>query len=229
MQVAAATASSLIITRVSHAQQPVLSEDDATAVGYWVQDAVQRSNGQIVALGRQGDPFGPMRIINQNGDFLTGDIGGGPPQSVEWSPDGSAVLVTAGGRRYVASVNGSVQDITDSTAGSTGIGWVTGGLPSGGGTGSSSGAPPDFVPSGVVEGSRYTPGQQLRVLSESLNLRAQPNTGAEVVGGVFSGEYVAVLAGPASFDGIEWWQVQTASGNVGWLAGVINGFDTLAG
>jgi hypothetical protein len=32
VQVAAVTASSLIIARVSHAQQPILSEDDATAV-----------------------------------------------------------------------------------------------------------------------------------------------------------------------------------------------------
>lgn len=97
---------------------------DASAVGWWVQNAVQRPGGQIVALARQGDRFGPMQLVDQYGTPLTGAIGWSAPSRVQWSPDRSAVLATAGGRHYVAYVNGVIQDITDGvTPGST-VGWL---------------------------------------------------------------------------------------------------------
>jgi hypothetical protein len=89
-------------------------------------------------------------------------------------------------------------------------------------------APDDgFIPAGVVEGSRYSPGQQLRVLVESLNVRAEPNINAEPVASLFQGEYVAILAGPAPADNLTWWRVQIANGSVGWIAAEINGFATI--
>ena len=85
------------------------------------------------------------------------------------------------------------------------------------------------VPSGVVEGSRYLPGQQLRVLSiDGLNIREAPSTTAPVVGGVVQGDYVAILAGPVETANLVWWQVKAASGVQGWVAGAIGGFDTLS-
>jgi hypothetical protein len=134
------------------------------------------------------------------------------------------VLVVAGGRLYVANINGSVIDITGS-AGSSAVNWVSGGLPP---SASTEGVPQNLVPPGVVEGSRYQPGQQLRVVFEGLNMRAEPNQNGAIIGGVFQGEWVAILAGPYNTsDGIEWWRIQTANRVVGWIAGEIGGTSTL--
>lgn len=201
---------------------------DASAAGLWMMKAVQRPNGDIVALGRAGSSTGPMRIYDQNGTALTGDIGSGPPERIAWSPDRSAVLVVAGGRVYVAGVNGSIRDITSSLGGSEAVNWISGGLPEGAQPPPEVDLPDDFIPSGVIEGSRYTPGQQLRVLSElGLRVRVEPSTSANQLGSVETNEFVAILAGPVRRDGIEWWRVQNAAGLVGWIAGEIDGFSTL--
>jgi len=206
---------------------------NAAQNGYWVQNAVQRPNGQIVALGRQGDRNGPMRIIDSAGNFLTGDIGVGPPERVEWSPDRSSVLLIVGGRYYIAQVNGFVSDITSSVGSARAVNWVSGGLPEGarpsldGPTSQGSTAPSGEIPSGVVEGSIYSAGQQLQVASESLNLRDNPGLNSTSIGSLSQGAYVVVLAGPASIDGFFWWFVQTANRQTGWIAGEINGFSTL--
>ena len=55
---------------------------DASAAGLWVQDAVRRPNGQIVALGRPGGPYdnAPVALYNQNGTRLSGFIGAAAPK-----------------------------------------------------------------------------------------------------------------------------------------------------
>jgi hypothetical protein len=200
---------------------------NAGAAGWWVQNAVQRSNGQIIALGRPGNRHGAMQIINQAGTPLTGFIGYAEPYRVRWSPDRSAVLVsTIDGRHYVAHVNGSIQDITGDV-GNSPVDWVNGPLPPvrmGGGGGS---VPSSYIPSGVIEGSRYYSGQQLRINYGSLNLRSAPSQYNTPVGVVTYGEWVAILAGPVNAEGVEWWYIQNAAGLTGWIAGKIGGVDTL--
>jgi hypothetical protein len=57
--------------------------------------------------------------------------------------------------------------------------------------------PQSAIPSGVVAGSRYQAGQQLRVYTEALNVRSQPTTSqANVVEVLARGDYVAILAAP---------------------------------
>src|SRR5690606_39260266 len=91
--------------------------------------------------------------------------------------------------------------------------------------------PADYIPPGVIEGSRYQPRQQLRVQSTTgqLNLRQSPalDAAALLPNGLPNGSYVAILAGPVTADGVEWWQVQTAAGQQGWMAGQIDGVDVL--
>lgn len=208
--------------------------------GFWYQHAVQNPNGTVYALGRAGGRLDntPVAIYNGNGQAVTGAIGSTAPSRVAWSPDRSAVLVvTRDGRQYVANINGTVNDITSATGGAI-PSWITGGLPAGaqqvgngstGGNGGTGGNAGGAIPGGVIEGSRYAPGQQLRVQRESLNIRDVPNlTTSTVIGGALFNEYVAILAGPVNADGIEWWQVQLANGVQGWIAGQIDGFDTLA-
>jgi len=200
----------------------------------WVQNAVQ-SNGGLVGLGRAGDMNGAMRLVNQNGEFLTGDIGGSRPLDVKWNPERSVAFVrTEDGRAYLASINGQVEDLSGRIGDIQAVAWVQGELPpvltapsSDTGEGYVGG-----IPAGVIEGSAYAPGQQLIIQSSTggLNLRVDPSTTAGVVIYVFSGEYVAVLAGPTETqaDGYtyRWWKVQTAAGAQGWMAGAINGVAT---
>lgn len=91
---------------------------DASAAGLWMQDAVRRPDGQIVALGRPGGPHdnGAVALYNQFGQAISGPIGSAAPDAVEWYPDRSAVVVTVGDRQYAANaVSGIVVDTTDLT------------------------------------------------------------------------------------------------------------------
>ncbi len=203
---------------------------NGSSAGLWLQSAVQRPNGGLIALGRPGAPDGPLAIYDQNGTPLTAPIGNAYPSDIAWSPDRSAALLTVSDRVYVARVDGTIRDITDNV-GDRAVNWVSGGLPAGAQPAADAlQIPEDYIPGGVIEGSRYTPGQQLRVIaSDGLRIRVEPSIAANQLGGADNGEFVAILAGPVRFDDIEWWRVQTASGLVGWLAGEINGFSTLGG
>ena len=83
---------------------------DGSSRGLWIQHAAQRRDGSFVALGRPAAEQA-VRIIDQNGNFLTGPIGGAAPQSVAWNTDRSAVSVIAGGRQYIAYVDGRVTEV----------------------------------------------------------------------------------------------------------------------
>nr|MBA3872586.1 SH3 domain-containing protein [Anaerolineae bacterium] len=216
--------------------------------GLWMGFASQANDGSVYALGAPGDRNGPreaLRIYNMSGQAITGTIGDGFPDRVEWSPDGRAVFVQTNGRQYIANINGQIQDISGQVAGARAINWVNGDLPQGNdggnvptgggiapvgqpdtGTGSQ---PAGQLPSGVVEGSEYQPGTQLRVYVQELNVRTAPGVNSPIARGLplITGDYVVILAGPVDADGARWWQVQTADNVIGWIAGAINGSPTL--
>jgi hypothetical protein len=220
---------------------------DAEANGLWMGFANQARDGQVYALGAPGDrsgPRAPLAIYNMSGVPLTAPIGDGSVERVEWSPDGTAVFLQVGGRQYIANINGSIQDITGQVAGTRAVNWVDGELPPATNlappanssaptivpVGATAAPPSGPIPSGVIENNTfgYTPGQQLRVYVDGLNIRSAPTITAGVVRApLLTGEYVAILAGPVTADGVVWWQVQTADGVVGWIAGEINGGRTL--
>ena len=188
---------------------------DASARGLWMQDAVRRPDGGVVALGRTGGPGqdAPVALYDSAGRRLSDFIGTSAPSAVRWYPDRSAAAVTVGGRQYTVHVDSrSLRDTTDLTRNpSFGAGGV--------------GAAP--LPQAVVRGSEYLPGQQLRSL-RNLNVRAEPSTAAAIVGGLFVGDYLAILAGPYESEGYRWWRVQTADNVFGWVAGVIGGRPSIA-
>jgi hypothetical protein len=204
---------------------------DGSARGLWIQNGVQRPGGGLIALGRPGDRNGPMHLIDQSGAFLSDPIGGAAPRVVRWSPDRSQVYIeTIDGRKYIAGINGRIEDITDRVGGVQAVAWVSGNLPPSADTTGAGSVPPDFIPSGVIEGQRFQPGQQVIVSSPTgqLNLRSSPELiDGNIVGGVTNGEYVAILAGPRVTENIEWWQVQLVSGQRAWIAAVIDGVPVL--
>ena len=66
---------------------------DSGSIGLWMQDAVERPNGQIVALGSPNGANSPQRLYDSSGTPLTTQIGFAAPERVTWSPDRSAALV----------------------------------------------------------------------------------------------------------------------------------------
>ena len=188
---------------------------DATGLGLWLRDAVKRPNGQVVALGRPGHPgSGPVALYDSNGTQLTGFIGDAAPEDVRWYPNRSQVVVSVQGRQYAVQAEGG--GIVDATERLSNPQFSTSGF------GSST------IPSGVVQGSEFAPGQQLRMLRD-LNIRQEATTGSPVVGTLDPGDYVAILAGPHRESRYEWWQIQTANDIVGWIAAKIDGQPTVQG
>ena len=187
---------------------------DATAAGLWVQDAVRRPNGQIIALGRPGGPHdnAPVALYDQYGRRLSGSIGGAAPDAARWYPQRDFVVVTVQGRQYTVQVDGGL--ITDSTDLIRNPSFGTGNV----------GVAP--IPSAVIQSSEYQPGEQLRIV-QGLSIHQAPSTGAQFIGGLIAGDYVAIIAGPYDNEGYRWWRVQTANNVLGWIAGVIDRVPTL--
>ena len=186
---------------------------DASALGLWVRDAVRRPNGQVVALGRPGGPgSGPVALYDSSGRQLTGFIGDAAPEDVRWYPNRSLVVVSVQGRQYTVQVaGGSIVDATERLSNPQF---------------SASGFGSSTIPSGVVQGSEFAPGQQLRMLRD-LNIRQEATTSSPVVGSLDPGDYVAILAGPHREGRYEWWRIQTANDIVGWIAAKIDGQPTV--
>lgn len=201
---------------------------NGSSLGLWLQNGVQGPDGQLYALGRQGDMNGAMRIFNGAGSPVTEIIGQVKPIAVKWNPNRDRVYVlTEDNRKYTASIYGDIEEITAQVGDIQAVEWVSGRLPpiaEQPATISLTELPPDYLPAGVIEDTRFQAGQQLRVNTDVgfLNLRAQPTVTDNIISVLENGSYVAILAGPKFNEGYEWWQVQTASGLNGWLAAVID-------
>jgi hypothetical protein len=205
---------------------------DSGARGLWLQDAVERPDGQIVALGSFAGAQSPMSLYDSTGKALTTQIGSAPPTRAAWSPDRSAVLVEVDDgimlHYYVAGVDGSVREITASVAGALAIEWVGGVLPPS--SDQPAQAVPTLVPTPVVQ-SQYglNVNEAVQVISPAgVNLRSAPSTDAPIITLLQAFEYVVIVAGPVQNEGIIWWQVQTATNLIGWVAESVNGIQLLS-
>lgn len=200
---------------------------DSGSAGLWLQNAVQRPDGQIAALGSAVGANSPMRLFDGGGVPLTEPIGSAAPEQVIWSPDRSAALVVTfdgfARRYYVASVRGTVQEITASVAGAMAVEWV-GGAPA-------TASQPQATPVPTADRGNYGLGvnQQVQVISPAgLNLRAEPSTSSGELALLNAFEYVLIVGGPVEAEGLVWWQVQRATGMLGWAAESANGVQLLS-
>ena len=186
---------------------------NGSASGLWLQDAVERPDGTLVALGSPGGPNSPQALYRQDGTALTAPISDSAPRRVAWSPDRSAVLIVTAiegfaPRYFVASVDGMVQEITGAVADALAVEWAT--------------TLPDSVPIAPITAptaATLTVGGRAEVVfPEGLNLRAAPSINAEATGLLELGEDMDVLEGPVSADGLTWWRVRTDINREGWAA-----------
>ncbi len=189
---------------------------DASANGLFIADAVQRPNGQVLAIGREGGAFDGAyrmyRIDNGVATPISGFVGGSPPQSITWSANYNEAVLTVGGQQVIINANnGGINNATTSGEIQVGAGFTT----------NSSGetvlqAPP---PTGVVANSRYVAGQQIQFVGETArNMRIQPSTSAAFADVIIQGDFVSVLAGPYETEGYEWWQVSNRNGTRAWVS-----------
>lgn len=225
---------------------------DGSAVGLWVQDAVERPDGQIVALGSPNGASSAQSLYNASGQAISGQIGTGAPERVAWSPDRSAVLVVvndtsnpAGAvrRYYVAQVDGTISEITGQVAGALAVEWLSS-LPlpltptvpptaTPEPTSAATIAPVgEVAPVGAAQAeSAYgiRVNQQVQVVAPAgVYLRAQPSQSAVQVQLLNYFEYVVTISGPREAEGLLWWQVQTAAGQLGWVAEAVGGLQLLS-
>ncbi|MFN8563585.1 MAG: hypothetical protein U0703_18665 [Anaerolineae bacterium] len=191
---------------------------DSGAGGLWLQNAVQRPGGEIVALGSALGANSPMRLFDGGGVPLTDPIGTAAPERVVWSPDRSAALVVVfdgfSTRYYVASVSGA-QEITG--AHRRGAGGRMG----------RRGAAAHQRPA-----RRAAHTDRAALNPEPLRAGGQPAGAGDRPGGAEPAclpvdrsartgaaqrlEYVVIIGGPVESEGLLWWQVQAANGMVGW-------------
>lgn len=189
---------------------------DATANGLFIADAIQRGNGQIIAVGREGGagdgPYRLYRIENGVATPISGFVGNSPPSSITWSPNFANVVLTVGGAQFVVNAgNGSFSQAT--TSGTVQVGGNVTNNPDGT---SVVAAPP---PTGVIAGTRYEAGQQIQHIgTQNRNMRSQPSTAAGFVDVVAPGEFVTVLAGPYEAENFQWWQVSNVNGTRAWIS-----------
>jgi len=193
---------------------------DASAKGLWLQDAVRRPNGQIVALGREGGFGGPLRlyrIANGTATPMSNFVGDRTPDSVRWSLNYAEVILAFGDQQFIVNANtGAVQsvvlnqiDVGGTSSDEAGIAPI----------GEREPAPAAGIPSGVVAGSTYDAGAQIRYLGEiPRNMRTQPALASAISDVVNPGEFVTVLAGPVEADGYTWWQVSNARNVQAWVS-----------
>ncbi len=202
---------------------------DGSARGLWLQDAVERPNGQIVALGSSGGAGSAMSIYDASGTPLTAPIGTTAPERVAWSPDHSAALVVVndGVTRtyYVAEVSGTIREITASIAGALAVEWI-GGVPAIPAAGAS--AAPTLTPAVASQyGLRVNSAAQV-IAPAGVNLRAEPSRDGAVLQLLNAFEWVLLIGGPVEADGMIWWQVQSAASQIGWAAESAGGVQLLS-
>lgn len=189
---------------------------DATANGLFIYDAVQRPNGQIIAVGREGGAFDGAyrlyRIANGAATPISNYVGNGVPQDVTWATNYAEAVLTVNGVQYIVnSSNGAINVATTTGSVQVGPGFT---LDASGQT-QAQGLPP----TGVVAGSRYSAGQQIQYIGfQPRNMRTQPAVSAAFSDVIIPGEFVTVLAGPYEADGYIWWEVSNARNIRAWVS-----------
>lgn len=214
---------------------------DGSAVGLWLQDAVERPDGQIVALGSPNGFASPQSLYNSSGQPISGQIGTGKPERVAWSPDRSAVLVVvndtsnpAGAvrRYYITGVDGTISEITGQVAGALAVEWLNAMpaplTPTAPPSPTAAPAQATIAPVSVVAPVGEVPvesaygirvNQQVQVIAPlGVYLRAQPSQSAVQLQVLYSYDYIVVIGGPVQLEGLIWWQVEIGSGRSGWVA-----------
>jgi uncharacterized protein YgiM (DUF1202 family) len=158
-----------------------------------------QSDADAAAIASGKYPFG-TELLLLNGQANVRNAAGSEAATLTEIDEGEIVTVQAGPEQ----VGGSDWYQVETEGGVTG--WI------------------DASQFAVAQGGPVlSPGTERQVITDSLNLRAAPGTGSEVVSGLVAGDTVSIVSGPQVVDDFDWYEVETAFGESGWLAGVYLG------
>lgn len=210
----------------------------------WVQDAVQRPDGNFLMLGNIIGPDAPLQLVDETGAVLTAPIGADQnfsPDRVLWSLDRSAVLLQSDAQTYVATIDGVIYDLTNLIDNSPLVDWISGSLPteftsiplpvpeSEIAVTATAALPPTATPNSNSRTMTLVPpvqvtaaspvfavGTLLRLQTGNLAIFAEPIGDSDVVGNLNTGQELIVTGGPLASGDEVWYRVQTLT-STGWI------------
>jgi uncharacterized protein YgiM (DUF1202 family) len=176
-----------------------IAAQDATQTPAATTESQTQSDADAAAIATGKYPFGTQLLL-LNGQASVRNAAGSEASTLTEIDEGEIVTVQAGPDQ----VGGADWYQVETEGGVTG--WV------------------DASQFGVAKGApALQAGSERQVMTDSLNLRAQPGTSSEVVSGLVQGDTVTVVSGPQAVDDLDWYEVETVYGEDGWLAGVYLG------
>lgn len=176
-----------------------IAAQDTTQTPAATTESQTQSDADAAAIATGKYPFG-THLLLLNGQASVRNAAGSEAATLTEIQEGDVVTVKAGPDQ----VGGADWYQVETDGGVTG--WV------------------DASQFGVAQGApALQAGTERQVITDSLNLRAQPGTSSEVVSGLVQGDAVTIVSGPQAVDDLDWYEVQTAFGEDGWLAGVYLG------
>src|SRR5215218_4673198 len=189
-----ALAALLAATLTGIPAHPVAAQDTTTPAA--TETPQTEADAAAAALSTGKYPFG-TELMLLNGQASVKNAAGSEAATLTEIDEGTTVVVLAGPEPV-----GGVDWYEVETEGGI-TGWV----------------PVDQF--GIAQGGAVLPaGTEREIVADSLNLRGEPGTTAEVISGLVQGDTVTIVTGPEVVDDLDWYQVDTVYGEQGWLAGV---------
>lgn len=186
---------------VTLAGSPVrsIAAQDTTETPATTTESQTQADADAAALATGKYPFGTMlMLLEGQGNVLQN--AGSESATLTQIEEGDIVTVQAGPEQ----VGGADWYQVETAGGITG--WV------------------DASKFGIAKGAPVIPtGSERQVATESLNLRSEPGTSSDVISGLVQGDTVTIVSGPEVSGELDWYEVQTAYGEDGWLAAVYLG------
>jgi uncharacterized protein YgiM (DUF1202 family) len=180
-------------------QTGLIAAQDATQTPDATTESQNQADADAAAIASGKYPFG-THLLLLNGQASVRNAAGSEAATLTEIDEGEVVTVQAGPDQ----VGGADWYQVETEGGVTG--WV------------------DASQFGVAQGApALEAGVERQVVTDSLNLRAEPGTSSEVVSGLVQGDTVTIVSGPQAVGDLDWYEVQTVYGEDGWLAGVYLG------
>ncbi len=176
-----------------------IAAQDATETSAATTESQTEADANAAAIATGKYPFGTVLVLME-GNASVRNAAGAEAATLTEIDEGRMVTVQAGPEQ----VGGTDWYQVETDGGITG--WV------------------DARQFGIAKGAPALPaGTERQVITESLNLRAEPGSSGEIVSGLANGDSVTIVSGPETAGDLDWYEVQTAYGEDGWLAAVYLG------
>lgn len=176
-----------------------LAAQDASQTPVAASESQTEADANAAAIATGKYPFGTVLVLME-GQGKVRNAAGSEAATLTEIDEGTLVTVQAGPEQ----IGGSDWYQVETAGGITG--WV------------------DAKQYGIARGAAaLDAGTERQVITASLNLRAEPGSSDDIISGLAQGDKVSIVSGPQTAGDLDWYEVQTAFGEDGWLAAVYLG------